>query len=101
VSGCTTTGKTLPIVEYTHSHGGCSVTGGYVYRGTQTALQGRYFFGDYCTGYIWNVSRTTGVLTRPAWSLDTSLNITSFGEGSDGELYVVGQGGTVHRILSN
>ena len=57
-TGCNTTGKTLPVVEYSHAEG-CSVTGGYVYRGSQVpALAGRYVFGDYCSGKIWSVPRT-------------------------------------------
>ncbi|CAN5180776.1 PQQ-dependent sugar dehydrogenase [soil metagenome] len=88
-----------PIVQYGHGGGRCSVTGGYVYRGTrQTLAAGTYLYADYCTGEIFALAG--GVSTR---LLDTALNISSFGEDEDedGEIYVVGLGGTVHRIVSS
>ena len=92
----------LPIAEYPHTLG-CSVTGGYVYRGNlYPALEGLYFFGDYCTGRIWSIEETGG----GAWSamverLPTFFNITGFGEDEGGELSVIefGPSGTIHRIL--
>ena len=49
----------LPIAEYSHDEGGCSITGGYVYRGLEyPVLSGAYFFGDYCTGNIWSLQLT-------------------------------------------
>ncbi len=83
-----------PVVEYEHIQGRCSVTGGYVYRGNRSTLPaGAYMFGDFCTGEIFLMSgNATHVL------LDTDHLITSFGEDDDGELYVVGLRGTVHRI---
>ena len=91
---CATTGLTFPIAEYDHSGGRCSVTGGYAYRGTRGTLpQGAYVFADYCTGEIfvlWN-----GVVRV---LVDTTINISSFGEDEDGELYVVGLGGSVHAL---
>jgi hypothetical protein len=86
----------FPLFEYMHTGGRCSITGGYVYRGQQSAVgDGTYVYGDFCTGEIfgWNGS-TTALL------LDTSLNISSFGEDERGEIYVVGLGGTVSRIES-
>lgn len=85
-----------PRFEYDHSGGRCSLTGGYVYRGAQGAVpQGDYIYGDFCSGEIlaWN-GTTQSVL------LDTGLNISSFGEDEQGEIYVVGLGGTVSRIAS-
>jgi uncharacterized repeat protein (TIGR03806 family) len=89
-----------PIAEYART-AGQSVTGGYVYRGTAIpALVGRYVFGDFVTGRLWHVSRdaapTLNVTDAPA--LATGLSIASFGEGIDGELYVVHYGGTLHRL---
>lgn len=88
---------TAPLFEYAHTLGRCSLTGGYVYRGSQGALpNGTYVYGDYCSGEIfaWDGS-TQSVL------LDTALNISSFGEDEQGELYVVGLGGTVSKIVAS
>jgi hypothetical protein len=101
-SGCTNVDPTLcdpskyrfPIFDYLHTGGRCSITGGYVYRGAQRVVPGgTYVFGDYCSGEIfaWD-GATQSVL------LDTSQNISSFGEDEHGELYVVSLGGTVSRI---
>ena len=87
----------FPIFEYSHTLGQCSIIGGYVYRGSQGALPtGTYVYGDLCTGEIfgWDGS-TQSVL------LDTALSISSFGEDEAGELYVVGLGGTVHKIVAS
>lgn len=97
-SGCSTSGKILPVVEYTHSQG-CSVTGGYVYRGTKLpSLVARYVFGDYCTGTIWTIPRTARGPATKSLLMDTSYRISSFGEDESGELYVVDHGGTVYRF---
>ncbi len=93
---CIPTNYTAPVTEYNHSGGRCSVTGGYVYRGTRSSLPyGSYIFGDYCTGeiFLWH----NGVQTL---LLDTSLNISSFGEDQDGELYVVSLGGAIQRVVN-
>jgi hypothetical protein len=86
----------FPLFDYDHSGGRCSITGGYVYRGSQGSLPvGTYVYGDYCSGEIlgWNGGSQSLLL-------DTALNISSFGEDEAGELYVVGLGGTVHRIVA-
>jgi glucose/arabinose dehydrogenase len=91
---CNSANYISPIFDYAHLNGRCSITGGYVYRGLQgTLTPGTYIYGDYCTGEIqtWNGSAQTLLL-------DTSLNISSFGEDEQGELYVVGLGGTINRI---
>jgi len=75
---------------------GRSVTGGFVYRGTAIArLAGSYVFGDFISGRL--LALAPGA-TVPDTLLDTSLNIASFAEGADGELYVVNFGGTLHRL---
>jgi len=87
----------FPIFDYSHSNGRCSITAGYVYRGSHGTLPGgTYVYGDYCSGEIfaWDGS-TQSVL------LDTALNISSFGEDEQGELYVVDLGGTVSRMASS
>jgi hypothetical protein len=81
---CDQTGLTLPIAEYDR-RGGCSVTGGYVYRGAQfPTLTGLYLFADYCTGMFWALSPGFG----PTEAVDSILNPSSFGEDEAGELYV-------------
>ena len=87
-------GSILPIFDYSHSAGRCSITGGYVYRGPRATLpSGAYVYADYCTGEIWQL---LGLVNTPL--IDTSLNITSFGEDEAGEIYVVGQNGTINRL---
>jgi glucose/arabinose dehydrogenase len=101
-TGCSPSGKTFPLATYgTHANGGCAVTGGYVERRTGNALYGKYIFGDYCNGRIWtlnadsNTSPQAEVLIR-----DTAWNITSFGRGYGGRLYVVSYAGAVYEIVA-
>lgn len=76
-----------PVTEYSHSLG-CSVTGGYVYRGTEFAALSRiYFFGDFCTGIIWGLQRVGTGFERKQLA-DTSYSISTFGEGEDGSVFV-------------
>ncbi len=90
---------TLPVAEYAQSEGGCSVTGGYVYRGQALPeLQGVYFFGDYCSGLVWALHRTADGAWERALFMNTGLNISSFGEDEAGELYVVDHGGAVYQL---
>jgi glucose/arabinose dehydrogenase len=99
-SGCSTSGKTLPVVEYEHGSGRCSVTGGYVYRGSAIpALVGGYLFADYCSGEIWVITSTAAAPAAKTRLLDTSMVISSFGESSTGELFVIDHGGAVYRIV--
>lgn len=78
-----------PIAEYARTEGR-SVTGGYVYRGTAiTGLSGRYVFGDFITGRIWHIAASTPPTAQITGGLASGLSISSFGEGVDGELYVV------------
>jgi glucose/arabinose dehydrogenase len=98
-SGCNRTGKTMPLLEYSHSLG-CSVTGGYVYRGsTITALRGWYIFGDYCSGRLWRVSSGASSPAAPQLLADTGFNISSLGQGDAGTLYIVDLKGSVYRIV--
>jgi uncharacterized protein (TIGR03437 family) len=100
-AGCLTAGKTLPVAEYTHAGGACSVTGGFVYRGAGwPALRGTYFYTDFCTGRIWGLGRPAD-----AWVsrvvLDSGLRITTFGEDEAGELYAASaSNGRVYRVES-
>lgn len=90
-NGCPkkTAGVTFPVAEYDHSLG-CSVTGGYVYRGQRYPfLHGTYFYGDFCSGRIWAMWSPNG--SSPFIStvvIDTSINISTFGEDAQGEIYL-------------
>ncbi len=95
--GSTCTGPLVdPILEYSHGSG-CSVTGGYRYRGSRIAgLGGTYLYADYCTGQIWFGTESAGVWSSTEWQ-NTTLNVTSFGEDESGELYVIDEN-EVHRL---
>lgn len=96
-NGCDRDGISLPIAEYAHESGRCSITGGYVYRGQHMPhLQGTYIFGDYCSGEIMGL-----VGTRVTVLLSTRLHISSFGEDEAGKLYVVDHGGGIYRIADS
>lgn len=100
-SGCDTSGKTMPLTEYGHGSGRCSVTGGYVYRGSAVpALRGGYVFADYCSGEIWVVAAGAAAPAAATLLLDTNLRITSFGENASGELFVVDHGGRLYKIVA-
>jgi uncharacterized repeat protein (TIGR03806 family) len=96
----TVTGLIDPVNEYGRTLG-FSVTGGYVYRGSALpALVGRYLFADYGSGRIWRLVPSGGGGFTREELLDTSLSIASFGQGNDGELYVVDiAGGGLHKIV--
>jgi len=98
-TSCNQSGYVLPVVEYDHSQG-CSITGGYVYRGSKfPSLNGTYFFGDYCSGIIWGLRRDATNEWHVAKLLDTELQLSSFGEDDAGEIYVLDLGGgTVYQI---
>ena len=84
-----------PVTEYAHEQGRCSVTGGYVYRGKKIPdLAGTYVFGDFCSGEIWGYRNGERQIL-----LSTDLQISSFGEDREGELYVLGYGGKIVRIV--
>jgi glucose/arabinose dehydrogenase len=99
-SGCRREGMTLPVLEYSHDDG-CSITGGYVYRGQAIpALRGQYLYADYCKGWIHGFRYTGGqAADRRSWIEDAG-SITSFGEDARGELYVTVQSGTVYQIVA-
>lgn len=87
---------TKPITEYTHANG-CSVVGGYVYRGQAIpSLRGRYLFGDYCGDVIWSIPAEGGTPQAEPITVD---ELSSFGESLTGELYAVSLSGTVYRVV--
>ncbi len=102
--GCRTEGLIDPVAEYPNQDGDCSVTGGYVYRGEKIpALQGWYVFADFCSGRIWGLSPGSNGTPAgdPQLLLDSDLQISSFGEGADGDVYAIDfSGGGVHRIVA-
>ena len=98
-TNCQSPGLTMPILEYSHS-AGCSITGGYRYRGARfPRLRGFYFYGDYCSGTIWGASQAgDGWTTRVM--LSTSMAISTFGEDANGELYVADiTGNAIYQIV--
>lgn len=98
---CDMAGLVLPVLDYDHSGGNCSVTGGYVYRGSDIpGIQGTYFYADYCAGWVRSFKYSNGMATdQKEWdSLSPGGNITSFGEDSNGELYIITSQGGIYRI---
>lgn len=88
---------TPPVAEYDHSQG-CSVTGGYVYRGTMPEWAGIYFYGDYCTETVWGLIRSDeGWQTQILFG--AGGNITSFGQDETGEVYIATDGGQILRLV--
>ncbi|MFJ8885850.1 PQQ-dependent sugar dehydrogenase [Streptomyces sp. NPDC102402] len=88
-----------PVHEYDRTGLGCSVTGGYVYRGDAIAdLKGQYVFSDYCDGTIRTLRIENGEVTGEGDLGVQGGEVISFVEGGDGELYVLAIGGSVSRI---
>ncbi len=89
-------GMLLPVAEYSHDFG-CSVTGGYVYRGSMPEWNGIYLYGDYCRGTVWGL-----ILSNGQWQsqvlFEAGLRITSFGEDESGELYLLSDDGSVYVL---
>ncbi|MBK6793173.1 MAG: PQQ-dependent sugar dehydrogenase [Anaerolineales bacterium] len=94
--GTSQPGMFLPAAEYSHDFG-CSVTGGYVYRGSMPEWNGVYLYGDYCTGTVWGL-----ILSNGQWQsqvmFETDLLITSFGVDEAGELYLVSDNGSAYIL---
>jgi glucose/arabinose dehydrogenase len=86
-----------PVAEYSHPEGGCSVTGGYVYRGSMSEWNGIYLYGDYCTGIIWGLI-SSGGSWQSQMLFDLDFRITSFGQDENGELYLIDDNGSIYRF---
>ncbi len=101
-TACDTSGLTPPYAEYAHGtndSNGCAIIGGYVYRGTaHPELYGRYFFGDECSGRIWDVAHAGASPQTPQLLLSSGVNIDGWGQGVDGELYVAAADGVLYRL---
>jgi len=86
-----------PVLAYPHS-AGCSITGGYVYRGSAVpSAQGRYYYGDYCSGTIWSFKAGNGRLSAPTVA-GSIKNLSSFGEDGNGELFATSLDGSLYRL---
>lgn len=106
---CNSPELTGPIHQYKHKNGNCSITGGYVYRGSDIPeLDGTYFFGDFCTGNIWSFKWDGQKMTefkernedlRPEQKGKSINFITSFGQDASGELYILDKGGEIFKIV--
>jgi glucose/arabinose dehydrogenase len=96
---CDPTGLEQPVAQYNHGQDGCSVTGGYVYRGQQfPALAGAYLYGDYCSGRIWGLD--AGNPGAPVLLANAGSGLSSFGEDENGELYITDLAtGVIRRIV--
>ncbi|MEM8905644.1 MAG: PQQ-dependent sugar dehydrogenase, partial [Actinomycetota bacterium] len=88
-----------PVHEYAHTGGRCSVTGGVVYRGSElSGLEGRYLFGDFCTGEVWSLRLTGSGADVERLAGVTVPQLAAFGEGADGEVWLLSLGGGVFRL---
>ena len=117
---CDTTGLVMPVHEYPNNAAymkilmgmdnseatGCSVTGGYVYRGADNPhLWGTYIFGDYCTGKIWSIKNYNSIdyeiidWTKDLMCNKSQLYISSFGKDENGELYIIDHAGSIYKII--
>ena len=103
-TNCNSGSLTLPVLDYPHFSGACSVTGGYVYRGAVPALRGTYFYADFCARFVRSFRYQNGQPTdQKEWPLlsPTGGSITSFGEDAAGELYITTQDGGLFKFIPN
>ena len=108
IPACNDPSLKMPVLEYSHAvTGGCSITGGYVYRGClMPGYSGTYIYGDFCAAFIRTFRIAGGIVTNPAdvtAQLDPGntlgFSLTSFGVDAEGEIYIANRGGTILRIL--
>ena len=101
---CDQSGLVLPVLQYNNTGfgGNCSITGGYVYRGSElSSLQGHYFYSDFCGGFLRSFRFNNGEPTEGQdWGLDAG-SVTSFGQDTAGELYMVNADGAVLKIVES
>ena len=91
----------FPVLEYHHDQG-CSVTGGYVYRGPALpALNGAYFYGDFCSGHVWAAwTKDGGATWENRLFGDAGISLSSFAQDRDGELYLIDHGGVIYKLVA-
>jgi glucose/arabinose dehydrogenase len=97
---CDMTGQTLPVLTFDHATGACAITGGYVYRGsTIPEIQGRYFYSDYCAGFLRSF-RYAGAqaIEQIDWNIPNVGRVLSFGQDANRELYAVTGSGKIYRV---
>jgi hypothetical protein len=101
-NGCSTAGLTMPIWEYDHSSGNCAIIGGFVYHGTVLPqLEGKYIFGDYCSGTIWALTFDPGVDTSASVIATANSSIFSFGTDSNHNIYVCASDGNIYKLTQS
>jgi glucose/arabinose dehydrogenase len=101
-TGCNQAGLVLPAIEYGHdTAGGCSITGGYVYRGTALPeLAGHYLYSDYCSGWLKSFTYSNGTASAVTnWNVTNVGNILSFGQDAQNELYMLSGTGKVYKVV--
>ena len=101
---CDRTGLRLPVIQYSHDGGACSITGGYVYRGSAAGMagvRGHYFYSDYCAGWLrsFRLASDGTVAEERSWPVPDLGNVLSFGQDSAGELYILSATGRVFQIV--
>jgi hypothetical protein len=97
---CNSQGLVLPVLDYGHDSG-CSIIGGYVYRGSAIPeLQGRYFYSDLCTGFLKSFLYANGAVSEQrSWTVQNVTPVYSFGQDAQNELYLLSAKGVVYRIV--
>ena len=103
-AGCSTAGLHAPVLDYPHTGGACSVTGGLVYRGSQIpGIGGHYFYGDFCAGWVRSFRYRNGqAVDRVSWTFGGVGTISSFGQDAQGELYLTSfTNGAVYKLVRN
>jgi glucose/arabinose dehydrogenase len=97
---CNQTGLQLPVIDFTHANGACSITGGYVYRGNAIpAVRGHYFYSDWCAGFLRSFRYENGVaVDRKDWGIPALPSVTSFGLDWAGEMYMM-SGNTIQKVI--
>jgi len=98
-TGCQDGTLILPILEYSHANNACSITGGYRYQGSRfPRMKGIYFYGDFCNGLISGATQSSSGSWTTRSLLSTRLNISTFGEDVNGEIYIADLNGAVYQI---
>lgn len=95
---------TFPVYDYDHlALGGCSITGGFVYRGkAHPELDGKYIFGDFCSGFVWSLEKDGDKANVDRLLRADNVRLASFAKGDDGELYLIDMGGgTLYKFVAD